>query len=172
MLNEVEHDANAELVHVVEDFEEKLQLALDYETRAFQSIADERLLITTLSPEKKAMREEEVVFGERMKEFQHVMEKEEAIIEALWREWEEIQIEMVCLALEVLGPEDVTLEEEKASAITPQKVAGAVHCYLQHQDAFNETLDKTAAIQNSVKKVTSRTLKTLRDQQEVRSCRL
>ena len=55
MLSQVGGDANKELAQVVEEFEEKLQLALEYETRAFQSIADERLLITTISPPSNSM---------------------------------------------------------------------------------------------------------------------
>ena len=166
VLTGVEHDANVELSQVVEDFEEKLQLALDYETRAFQSIGDERLLITTLSPGKKPLKKEEVVFGERMKEFEHIVRDEKIAIKALWREWEEVQIETVCLALEVLGPSGVALEGQ-AAVIAPQRVAAAVQCYSQHGDALKAALEKITAVQGSAKKVMSRTLKTLKAQQEV-----
>ena len=168
VLARVEHDANVELAEVVDDFEEKLQLAIDYETRAFQSIADERLLITTLSPGKKPLKKEEVVFGERMKEFEHTVRDEEIAIEALWREWKKVQIETICLALEVLGPSEVVVEEG-AAVVAPQRVAAAVQCYSQRGDALKVALEKLTAVQSSAKKVVSRTLKTLKDQQEVSS---
>jgi hypothetical protein len=172
VLTEVERDAQVELAQVVEDFEEKLQLALDYETRAFQSIAEERLLITTLSPERKVVKKEEVIFEDRMQGFQQLVEEEEKVLESLWQEWTEIQTETVCLALEVLGPDEVAIDEEIMSVVTPEKVDGAIQCHAQHQDAFKDALEKMVSMQKSIQIVTSRTLKTLKDQQEVRSRRL
>ena len=157
-----------ELAQVVEEFEEKLQLALEYETRAFQSIADERLLITTLSPKTKAVKKREVVFGERMQDFRQIVEEEEAVIESLWRQWEEIQIETVCLAFEVLGSNGVILNEEDRSVIAPEKIDGAIQCYTQHQDTLRNALDKMTAMEGSAKNVTSQTIKTLRAQQKVK----
>jgi hypothetical protein len=171
VLSEVEGDANIELARVVEEFEEKLRLALDYETRAFQSIVDERLLITSLSPENKVIEKEEVIFGDRMQIFQQVVEEEGEALESLWQEWTKIQSETVCLAFEVLGQEEVSIDEEQMSIIALDKLDGAVRSYANHRDALKDTLDELAVIQNSVKKVTSRTLQTLKDQQEVRSCR-
>jgi hypothetical protein len=169
VLSQVGGDASKELAQVVEEFEEKLQLALEYETRAFQPIGDERLLITTLSPETKAVKEREVVFGERMQDFQQIVEEEEAAIESLWRQWEGIQIETVCLAIEVLGSNEVILKEEDKLAIAPEKIDGAIQCYTQHQDALREALDKITAMEGSVKNVASQTIKTLRAQQKVKS---
>lgn len=172
MLAEVEGGANIELARVVEEFEEKLRLALDYETRAFQSIADERLLITSLSPENKIVEKEEVIFGDRMQVFQDVVEEEEKALESLWQEWIKIQSETVCLAFEVLGQGEVSIDDEQMSIITLDKFDGAIRSHSNHQNALKDTLDELAAIQNSVKKVTSRTLQTVKDQQEVRSRRL
>jgi hypothetical protein len=172
VLTEVEGDANVELAQVVEEFEEKLQLALDYETRAFQSIVEERLLITTLSPDKGVVEKQEVIFGDRMQVFQQIVEEEEKGFASLWQEWVEIQTRLICLAIEILGPDEVVIEEEEMSVIAPEKVDGAIQCHAKHQEVLKGTLDKMEAIQSSVKKVTSRTLKTLKDQQEVRSRRL
>jgi hypothetical protein len=172
VLTEVEGNANVELAQVVDDFQEKLQLALDYETRAFQSIAEERLLITTLSPEKKVVKKQEVNFGGRMRVFQRIVEEEGRALESLWQEWIKIQTETVCLAFEVLGPDKVAVEEEEMTVITPEKVDEAIHCYGRHQEALKGTLQEVVAIQNCVKKLTSQTLKTLKDQQQVRSYRL
>ena len=172
VLTEVEHDADVTLGRVVEDFEEKLLLATEYETRAFQSIANETLLISTLSTEAKVIKKEEVIFGDRMRVFQQVFEEEEKALESLWREWTEIQHETVCLAFEVLGPDEVVIKEEEMSLITPGTINRAIECHEQHQHTLNGTLDKMVAVQNSVKKVTSRTMKTLKEQQEVSSRRL
>ena len=169
MLSQVGGEASKELAQVVQEFEEKLQFALEYEARAFQSIADERLLITTLSPKTKAVKRREVVFGERMQDFRQIVEEEEAVIESLWRQWEEIQIETVCLAFEVLGSNEITLKEEDRSVIAPEKIDVAIECYTQHQDALRNTLDKMTAIEGSVKNVTSQTIRTLRAQQKVKS---
>jgi hypothetical protein len=172
VLTEVEGDANVELAQVVEDFQEKIQLALDYETRAFQSIAEERLLITTLSPEKKVVEKREVIFGHRMRDFQQIVEQEEKALESLWQEWTNIQAETVCLAFEVLGPDKVAIEAEGMTVVTTEKVDEAIQCYRRHQEALKNTLDDLLAIQNCVKKLTFQTLKTLKDQQEARSHRL
>lgn len=169
MLTKVEGDANVELAQVVAEFEEKLQLALEYETQAFQSIAEERLLITTLSP---VVRRQEVIFGDRMQVFQHICEEEEKALESLWQEWTEIQARTIYLAIEILGPHEVVVEEKETSVIAPEKVDGAIQCYVKHQDTLKDTLDTMADIQTSARKVTSRTLKTLKDQQEVRSSRV
>ena len=169
MLSQVGGDASKELAQVVEEFEEKLQLALEYEARAFQPIGNERLLITTLSPKTKAVKKREVVLGERMQDFRQIVEEEGAIIESLWRQWEDIQIETVCLAIEVLGSNDVILKEEDRSAIAPEKIDGAIQCYTQHQDALRNALDKITAMEGSVKNVASQTIKTLRAQQKVKS---
>ena len=170
MLSRVRGDASKELAQVVEEFEEKLQLALEYEARAFQPIGDERLLITTLSPKTKAVKKREVVLGERMQDFRQIVEEEGAVIESLWRQWEEIQIETVCLAIEVLGSNDVILKEEDRSAIAPEKIDGAIQCYTQHQNVLRNTLDKITAMEGSAKNVASRTIKTLRAQQKVKPC--
>jgi hypothetical protein len=172
VLTQVEGDANVELAQVVEDFQEKVQLALDYETRAFQSISEERLLITTLSPEKKVVEKQEVIFGDRMRVFQQIVEQEGKALESLWQEWTKIQAETVCLAFEVLGPDKVAVEAEEMTVVTPEKVDEAIDCYRRHQKALKDTLDDEVAIQNCVTKLTSQTLKTLKDQQEVRSHRL
>jgi hypothetical protein len=169
VLSQVGGDASKELAQVVEEFEEKLQLALEYEARAFQPIGNERLLITTLSSKTKAVKKREVVLGERMQDFRQIVEEEGAIIESLWRQWEEIQIETVCLAIEVLGSNEVILKEEDRSAIAPEKIDGAILCYTQHQDALRNTLDKITAMEGSAKNVASRTIKTLRAQQKVKS---
>jgi hypothetical protein len=167
VLSQVRGDADKELAQVVEEFEEKVRLALEYEARAFQSIGDERLLITTLLPKTKSVTKREVVFGERMQDFRQIVEEEEAAIESLWRQWEEIQIETVCLAIEVLGSNEVSLKAEDRSAIAPEKIDGAVQCYTQHQAALQNTLDKMAVMEGEVKNVTSQTIKTLRAQQKV-----
>ena len=169
MLSQVEGDASKELAQVVEEFEEKLQLALEHEARAFQPIGDERLLITTLSPNTKAVKKREVVLGERIQDFRQIVEEEGAVIESLWRQWEEIQIETVCLAIEVLGSNEVILKEEDRSAIAPEKIDGAIQCHTQHQNALRNTLDKITAMEGSAKNVASRTMKTLRAQQKVKS---
>ena len=169
MLIRVEQEATVELARIAEHFDEKLQLAIDYETRAFQSIADERLLLTTTTPGKKTMTKQEVVFGARMTEFEQLVEREEAEIEALWREWEKVQVETVCLALEVLGPKEVAVADEEKSVIAPEKVKGANQRYSEQEETLKNATEELAAIEISANEVTSRTLKTLKEQQEVSS---
>jgi hypothetical protein len=115
------------------------------------------------------VKKREVVFGERMQDFRQIVEEEEAVIESLWRQWEGIQIETVCLAFEVLGSNGVILKEEDRSVIAPEKIDGAIQCYTQHQDALRNTLDKMTAMEGSAKNVTVQTIKTLRAQQKVKS---
>ena len=174
MLTAVEHDATEGLAQAVEDFEQKLQLASDYETRAFQSIADERLLITTHSSEKEILTKQEFVFGERMKNFEHIVVNEEVAIKALWQEWEKVRIETVCLAFEVLGPSEIILKGEELelgqSLVAREKATLSVQCYSQHEDALKATLMEMAAIQSSAKRITAGTLGILKDQQEVSAC--
>jgi hypothetical protein len=114
------------------------------------------------------VKKREVVFGERMQDFRQIVEEEEAVIESLWRQWEGIQIETVCLAFEVLGSNGVILKEEDRSVIAPEKIDGAIRCYTQHQDALRNTLDKMTAMEGSAKNVTVQTMKTLRAQQKVK----
>lgn len=168
MLTEVEGNANADLARVVEEVEEKLQLALDYEIRAFKSIADERLLITKLSPEKMVMNKEEVILRERMQVFMQILGEEENALDILWQEWTTIQTEMACLAFEVLGPDEVSIGDGDAVVLTPENVHKAIQRYKTHQDAFKDALDGLAALQNSINEATSRTLSIVKDQQQVR----
>ena len=165
-MTDIETEANDKLDEVIADFEEKLQLTIDYEARAFHSVADERLLIMFEPPNNKVLEKREVIFGDRMLEFMHVVEEEEKMLDKLWRQWTGIQLEMICLAMEVLGPDQIVLEEKHMSANVQEKVNAASQIHGQHKQALEETLDKTAAIEESSKKTTARTLKTLKDQQK------
>ena len=104
-----------------------------------------------------------------MQVFQQVIEEEEKALESLWQEWTEIQSETVCLAFEVLGPGEVSIDEAQMSIMASDKVDAAIRSYASHQGTLKDTLDGLATIQDAVKKVTSRTLQTLKHQQRVRA---
>ncbi len=167
LLTEIETEATGKLEEVIADFEEKLQIAIDYEARAFQSVAEERLLITLESQKDGVVEKREVIFGDRILEFMETAEEEERILDGLWRQWVETQLEMICLAMEVLGPDEIAIDDGKMAANLQEKLESAFQIHTQHKNAYSESLERLAAIKESAKKTSARTLKTLKEQQKV-----
>ena len=130
-------------------------------------MADERLLITIQSQEDGVTEKREVIFGERMLEFMETVELEERTLDDLWRQWTETQLEMINLAMEVLGPDEIVIDDEKMSASLQETIERASQVHSQHRSAYNESLESLANIKESAKKISARTLKTLKEQQQV-----
>lgn len=167
-LEDVEEEIDEQFAQVVSDFEEKLQLAIKFETAAFEPIAHERLSITNGLPNQNQSETREVVFGERMLEFRRVVDEEEKALEQLWQQWTDVQVETICLAIKVLGPDAVVVQKEDLSADLQGMVDAASKSHVQQEGVLTKSLDELARIEQFVKRTTDRTLKTLSEQQKVR----
>ena len=170
MLTRTETEAKEQLEGIIADFEDKLRLAIDYESRAFRSIADERLLITTPSADGEDLgRQEEVLLGERMQAFQQVIEEKNVLLTSLWQEWAEVQAETICLAVEVLGLDVLEFQGQDAAVKMSTSLEKASISHRQNQQAYQKIDTDMRGLANSVNDATKTTLDTMGKQQKVGS---
>lgn len=149
------------------DFTRKLRLAADFETRAYLPIADETLLITRKSPRNGVPQEETVLLGERMQDFVRTVREEEEILKGLWEEWEQIQLDTVCLAVEVLVLNAIAEEENNMDADVDERLKAAVKAHQEFDLAYKTIVDNSKSLEEAVKNVTNSALGKLRAQQKV-----
>ena len=142
----------------------------DFEDDIFKPISEERLEITSGSPGKDGQtRKQHATLAERMRDFEKTVAVEAAHLEKLWKEWQETQLELVCLAIEVLGKDGVGFLFDKDDRALAARVHAAVQSSREHDASHADIKEKAAHLDRSIRKAADETINDLNEQEKVRS---
>jgi hypothetical protein len=125
-LDSAEKDLNADLEELTIDAAGHFTDLKSIEEPLQKSFADEILIVQNADGD-----DEQVLLKDNMARFQKLVAEKQAILQSLWEDWEETQLELVKLSVELLGVETIRIEHDKDS-ISPG-----------HQDKL-ETVVQTA----------------------------
>ena len=103
-----------------------------------------------------------------MREFRQIVEDETKALKELWLDWTNIQTDMVCLAIEVLGSAGIVVREEDQSRDLRVKVDTAGKRYFESISVHESVLDDIKRLDTSAQEVTETMFTTLIEQQKVR----
>jgi hypothetical protein len=160
---------NKQLENISSDFGGKLKIVAEYEDNIFKPISEERLEITTNSLERNGhAQKQHASLADRMNEFGKVVAAEEAHLQRLWKEWQETQTNFVCLAAEVLGPEDINVTFEKTDTLVATAMNAAFAAYKEAEARRSELKDDADGLEESVGMIAEDTLNMLNEQEKVR----
>jgi hypothetical protein len=172
ILGKTEKDLEKQLADVTVEFSGKLQIVAEYEDNIFKPISEERLEITSSLPGKNGLtRKEHGSLADRMRDFETIVSIEAAHLGELWKEWQETQLELVCLAIEVLGPEGVELLFNQDDNRLAAKVRMAFESSKEHESTWADVKDKASHIERSVRTIADETTNNLNEQEKVRRFR-
>ena len=168
LLSQTETDLDNHLAHITEEFGGQLQLVAEYENNIFQPISEDRLEITSSSPDKNdAPQKQQVTLADRMRDFEQVVSTEAAHLETLWKEWHAASLDLACLAVEVLGPDGVKLAFNTDNQNTATHVTAAIDAHrarLATRAAVNE---RAAELESSIRRTAEETISNLNQQEKV-----
>ena len=108
-LNHCQKRLNEELENVVEEFGALMQVMAGVEDHVDEPFGNERL-VTSRQDENGVRQEVGFPIADRMQALHDIIEREENQLDGGWQQWSVVQAEMICLAIEVLGSDNVHLE--------------------------------------------------------------
>jgi hypothetical protein len=166
LLSQSEKDFDNHLTHINEEFGGQLQLVADYENKIFQPISEDRLEITSRSPDKNdPPQKQQVTLADRMRDFQQVFSTEAAHLETLWKKWHATSLELACLAVEVLGPDGVKLAFNTENQDTAAHVSAAINAHRAGMATCATVNERAAELESLIRRTAEEAISNL-DQQE------
>jgi hypothetical protein len=169
VLAHTEHGLNNQLEQITEEFGGGLKIVAEHEDNIFKPISEERLEITKSSPEKNGQAlKQHVTLAGRMREFETLVATEATHLEALWKEWHATNLELVCLAIEVLGPDGVELAFNQDDKRTAAQINAAVDASRGDEARHNAFKEQAADMEHLVSMNAQETVNSLIEQEKVR----
>lgn len=165
-LNRVGDDLQKNLSSIIEETETNLVLAERKEKELLNSIAGEQLQIISTS----ASREKTEVFislGERMTEFEEIVNRHENALEQLWKDWQATQDSIAALWVQVLGPEAIPIIEVKIPPALRRVIDAGTLPWKQVEVERQSTKDEAQALRNCIEETIDETLNTVKEQEKV-----
>ncbi|RMZ92415.1 hypothetical protein DV736_g327, partial [Chaetothyriales sp. CBS 134916] len=149
-------------------FQSQIELLRDAEGPILQSMANEKLRIAS-EPQRLAETAghqfEVVKLRDRVQAFEaYIREKEQEIVR-LMAEWNKTQIEILCMAVEIVGRDKFNLLDEIPQSID-QNVRQAIDKHKHIQQGHENDLAKIASVEASIKELTQQTKKIAKTQQK------
>lgn len=161
-------DLMCELEAIASNFGTSLALARSIETQLSASIAAQKLAITQ-ERSAKGNERQVVVFGDRMREFQHILDESEASLQQMWKEWSAVQIEIMGIAVEVLGPAALMVDQGNLATGLEEQLQSAVQVNAEDARARNTNQARLQDIERSCQQLCSTTLVETQELQKVRN---
>lgn len=169
LLTQTESDLDKQLAHITEEFGGQLKLVAEYENHIFKSISEDRLEIIGGSPEKNGRAQKQhVTLADRMRDFEQVVSEEAARIETLWKEWHVTNLQLACLAVEVLGPDGVELAFNQENKSLAAQMTAAVDANRRHEARRADYKEQAAELESSIRLTARETISNLHEQEKVR----
>lgn len=103
-----------------------------------------------------------------MRDFEKVAAAEISHLERLWEEWQATNLELVCLAIEVLGKDGVELTLNDNDKTTAAQKDAAAEKNSGHEARRTDIKGEAAEMVRSVQMTAEETIKTLIEQEKVR----
>lgn len=169
VLDQTEKDLEKQLADITEEFSGKLQIVADYEDDIFKSISEERLEITSDASTKDGQTcKQQASLADRMRDFEKIVAVEADHLDQLWREWQKTQLELVCLAIAVLGLEGVELSFDQDDECLRASVQVAVDSCREHEAACADVKKRVGHVEKSIRTIADNAISHLNEQEKVR----
>lgn len=140
-----------------------------FENDIFNPISEEELAVTIRSPEKGGQDQiEDLTLAERMRDFEILVAEKAAHLESLWKAWHATHLELVCLAIEVLGLDGVELAFDHDNKTIAAKINAVVDANKEHEARRTLFKEEATKLERSIRTVAQETVNNLSDQEKVR----
>lgn len=170
-LDQTEEGLKRQLTEISSDFGGKLKIIDGYEKNIYRPISGESFEVMPGNAGKKEGKtRQETTLEERMRHFEEVLTTEAARLEQLHRQWFETQLDLISLALEILGSEGLQQEQEGESieAKTTAKFHAAIKTGTDRAAEQARIEERAKDVENSVKSMGAKAGKELNDNEKVR----
>lgn len=169
LLAQTEHDLNQQLAQITREFGGQLKLVADYESKIFSPMCKERLEIVIGSVEKGGKPSvQHATLADRMRDFGKVVSAEAAQLETLWREWYATNLELVRLAVEVLGPDGVEVARNQDDKSLAAQWNASIDANTRHEARRTEHTQQAAEMERSIRATAREAINHLAEQEKVR----
>ncbi|RMD41733.1 hypothetical protein DV735_g3408, partial [Chaetothyriales sp. CBS 134920] len=167
-LREDEDVLNHNLDTLKAEFQSQIEVLRDAEGPILQSMADERLRVALEVPEFEGAADEEfevVYLRNRVEAFEAYVQAKEQEIARLMAEWNDTQVEILCLAVEMVGRHRFKIVDEIPRSMD-QTVKQANDKYKHAQEEHENELARIVSVELKVKQLTQETKKRAKAQQK------
>jgi hypothetical protein len=106
--------------------------------------------------------------ADRMHSFEEVVARETVHLESLWKEWHETHLELVFLAVEVLGPDGADLALKEGDNNVAAKKQTAIDGSRELEANRAEVNERVAELEASIRTTAEETINDLTEQEKVR----
>jgi hypothetical protein len=103
-----------------------------------------------------------------MNEFQQVVETESSHLQTLWKEWHNVKMGLVCVAIEVLGPEGVGFSLGQDDQGIPSRTDTAVDAHQRDQANRAAVREKAGRLKQAIYMTAGKSMDDLYEQEKVR----
>lgn len=168
LLTQTETGLDNQLADITAEFGGKLRMVAEYEDGIFKPISEERLEITTGAAENNGQtRKQEATLADRMRDFESILATEAAHLEGLWKEWHATNRELVCLAIEVLGPNGVKLALDQRDGETAALMDAAVDANKGNEARRRALHEQAMELERSIRGTTQEAIRNFKEQEKV-----
>ena len=153
-------------------FQDQINLLSGTEKPVLSTVVGEKLRVAIVqqSPRKAEDQQYEIVsLHDRILDFENYVTEKQQLIGKLTNEWNETQMSIICLAIEILGVDALEVGEEGVPVsmeMAIMKAAAKSNNSIQQHEAV---LAKIKDIEGRIKELTQQTKQTIAEQQEVRT---
>ena len=169
LLAQTEHDLDQQLAQITREFGGQLRLVADFESKIFSPISEERLEIVVGSVEKGGQTSVQyATLADRMRDLEKVVSAEAAQLETLWKEWYATNLELVRLAVEVLGPAGVEVSRNQDDKSLAAQVNAAINENRGHEARHTEHTTQATEMERSIRATAREAINNLAEQEKVR----
>ncbi len=169
LLAQTEHDLEQQLAQITREFGGQLKLVADYESKISSPVSEERLEIVSSSVGKNGQTSvQNATLADRMLDFEKVVSAKAAQLETLWKEWFSANLELVHLAVEVLGPDGVEVSHHQDGKSLAAQAYAAVDANRRHEARRTESTQQAAEMEKSIRATAREAIDNLTGQEKVR----
>ena len=173
-LNEVHTQHIAKVEELSAQFEDQLSILQESEEPLHLSLANEVLQIVVSHPDAAAGQEQhtEVELQVRIQAFREFVWKKHGLIKDLINDWNETHVQVIALAAEIIGPDNVIFSKKKKYKEYPDldKVLGPSKInHDKAEDDFDEVLAEISDFEQQMGQLTAETKVAVHQIQSVRT---
>lgn len=166
-LDKVASDLNLSLDNIMNKMENKMIFIERKEQNLFKPVAEEQLQITSTSAsgEKTDILES---LGDRMTEFEEIVNRHAKALDKLWAEWQVIQDEIITLWVKELGPDAIPVNNNSIPNALKDVVEAGTISWRQAEVVNQDMKKEVQSLQKNIEECTSGAMKTAKEQEKVR----
>ncbi|KAL9106396.1 MAG: hypothetical protein Q9227_008597 [Pyrenula ochraceoflavens] len=154
----------------LEEIERYMQEALstneEREAKLFTPISTEVLKLTERTTTGK--RDIFATLGDRMVEFDKIVKRHQEGLQKLWDEWIGVQNSIIAVAVEVLGPQNVQIEDEITTELG-QAIGLATSRHKVEKKKMSDLSDQSNILEQAIQEETQQTITTSEEIEKVKA---